>query len=108
MVQKANNINLKEVKNILDNATWNYEYCNNSGNDIEKALYYLDSQKFSISKINEFLYNINIENFETSEEIAKSIADPIAWDRISRYVWTPKNKGESKWSISDSTSFKIN
>lgn len=101
-------IDLNKVKNILDNAIWNYEYCGDLGSDTEKALYYLDSQKFSISKIKEFIDLEKHAEYKTAQEIALSIADSLAWDRISKYVWSNKNKGTNKWSISDTTLFKIN
>ena len=106
-MKTINNINLNEVKNILDNATWHYEYCGDLGSDTEKALYYLDSQKFSISKIEEFIHIIEGEDLATPKEVAISIADSIARDRIRKYIWSEKNKGDDKWAISDSTSFKI-
>ena len=101
-------INLEEVKILLDNATWNYEYCGKLGRDTEKALIYLETQKFSISKIEEFSHLIEGEDIEDAEMAAIYLSDALAWDRISKYVWSHHNKGANKWSISDSTSFKIN
>lgn len=101
-------LNLTEVKNILDNANWNYEYCGDLGSNTENAINYLETQKFSLSKINEFKHLIENEDIENSEMAANYLADALAWDRISKYVWSQSNRGEKKWAVSDSTSFKIN
>lgn len=122
---KNTNKFLAEVKELLDNANWNFEACepNSNYDDVEKALDYLNTQKFSIQKIREQLadvwedYRYNVKNDDITshdecvELAAKMIADRLAFDRITPYIWQTYKPGVDngkKWFINETVSFKIN
>ena len=106
---------LNEVKSILDSATWEFAYSAHAGRDSQKACNYLDTQKFSISKIKEALtdvYEDLLDNLRTSrgeawihdmgenaKYAADMIADRLAFNRINRF--------KKCWSINESLTFSI-
>lgn len=100
-----NKINWKEVKSIIDMADWDFTFSGNPGSDVEKAIFYLDRQKFSINKIKSFEHYAEGET--DSLEVAMHIADPLAWDRISRYVWTEGRYSRKSWAVNDTVNFNI-
>lgn len=104
-METVSKINVNEVKQILDNSTWDFEYSGNSGRDVEKATSYLDSQKFSVTKIKEALELLDMEDINDNQEAAEMVADRLAWDRISRFTHSYKNS--NGWSVDESVSFKI-
>tara|TARA_B100001179_G_scaffold208559_1_gene173801 strand:- start:50 stop:382 length:333 start_codon:yes stop_codon:yes gene_type:complete len=107
-------INFDNVKSILDNATWDYEFCGSAGSDVETACTYLSSQKFSIEKIQEFLPKIedtdieeDWEQEEVDEYIARFVSDELAWDRISKFLYV-KHKKPNGWAVGEGVNFTIN
>lgn len=108
-----NQINFQEVKRILDQATWNYEYCSSlPGSNVETACSYLDTQKFSVKKIKEFTPDLKDTDIqedwdqeEINEYIARFVADQLAWDRISKFLYV-QYKRPNGWAIDESVSFK--
>ena len=91
----SDSINWEDVKEVLDNASWTSEYNWSKGSDDEKAEEWLTTQKFSVEKIKEFK---EFAQGKTAKEIAESLADVLAFDRI------PK---KFNWNIGESTSFQI-
>lgn len=87
----------KKVANILKDNNWDYQYCaSHAGCDIYKAIDFLETQRFSVEKLKEFSHLIDSSKKEVSvHNIARDLADPLAWDRIARF----------NWSIDESVSF---
>jgi hypothetical protein len=104
---------LKEIKSILDNADWTYEYCRNEG-DADKALYYLQTQKFSLNYLKNYFNQCDTsfvnDALEEGEDMVtafvKEAAPNLAELRCSRFMWSGKF-GTNGWDLS-CTCFKIN
>lgn len=123
---KENTINfINEVKSVLDNANWDFEACNPSGNysDTEKACSYLETQKFSYNKVKDALNEVwsdiidNIKSEQIREGKAKfaatMIANQLGYERISKFQasqWGYRIDGlnSKKWYINETVTFKIN
>ena len=93
---------LRKVKDILDNAIWDYTCNQRESKDVEKAISFLGTQKFSIKKVREYseiewdeyvLKNDMLDNCYSHEDcvnyVAQRIANKLAFDRISKF----KHKG---------------
>lgn len=105
---------LKEIKSELDNADWTYDYCNNEG-DAGKALYYLQTQKFSLNYLKNYFENSCDTSFvnellEEGEDMVKAFvkecAPNLAELRCNRFMWSGKY-GTNGWDLS-AVCFKIN
>lgn len=123
---KTNNVKnnfVKEVKQLLDNADWDFEASDPRGhyNDCYKAMNYLSTQRFSEKSIREELeeYWDDIRESIRENEVrshedavklaAKKIGDILAWKRISKFSWTYANQphSDNSWYIPESVMFKI-
>ena len=108
------NVNFKKVKHILDGATWNYEFCSRTpGADIQKALRFLDTQRFSIQAIENALPELDgtdIDDDWAEDEVnnyaARWLADQLAWGRVSRFLYD-RARRPNGWSIDESVCFKL-
>jgi len=110
---------LNEVKEILDNATWDYTYNqNHDTSGAENAISYLDTQKFSIKKIKDAIdchgfieeESVDIDPDDKAKFIAELIASYIASDRICNFVLSYSEmrfSDSKKWYINDTVTFCI-
>ncbi len=119
---------LNEVKSVLDNADLDYESCmsaytitSNNHKGCEKAVSYLETQKFSIKKISEalteiwgeFIYNIQSKQVRGDDKFnlaAKMIASQLAFERISSYSWSSRydKHTDKTWYIDETVTFTLN
>ena len=109
---KTTNEFLNKVKQVLDGANWSYQFSHpdNVNGDEEKAISYLDGQKFSIGKIKEFTNEINEDDLDenSAEYVAAWIADGLAFDRVRKYLYNSSKKHGNGWYLPESFIFQIN
>lgn len=112
---------LSEVKHVLDNATWDFEACNPRGNykDTEKACAYLETQNFSLEKVEDALnevwidlvYNLRHTPKEDKVKYAASmIANQLGFERIAKFQatnWRVDGVDSKKWYIDETVTFLI-
>ena len=118
---------LNEVKLALDNASWDYDssmssysISSNNHTGCEKAISYLETQKFSIKKISEalseiwddFVYNVQSQQIreDKAKFAAKMIASQLAFERIARYSWSSRydKHTDNTWYIDETVTFILN
>lgn len=106
-------INIKKVKQILDEADFDYEFSHSAGKDIDKAINYLNKQRFSLRKISEHLPELDAydnlcscELAEKEREVAEYVCHSIAQDKIEPYICNRKKP--NGWTIDESVTFKLN
>lgn len=103
---------IKEIKSVIDNADWTYDYCGNEG-DADKALYYLMTQKFSISYLKKYINSCDMsfvnEAIEDGDDFVtafvKEAAPNLAQERCFKFMWNGVY-GTNGWDLSN-TCFKI-
>lgn len=120
-IKKTTDQFLTDVKFELDYANWNFEANDPRAGyeDVEKAISYLSTQKFSRKKIQELLeqewedivYNMRNEQVREDKAFyaAAHIADRIAYDRVYRFKasdWEMR-VGTKKWYINETVTFTI-
>lgn len=109
----------QKVKEVLDNSSFNYQYCGHHGCDADKAEAYLNTQRFSI-KVIETALN---EQCETILECAREqkvyhedlptfaahfIAHDLCFDRIRRFLYNERKHAPGHgWSVDESVSWHI-
>lgn len=118
---------LNEVKFNLDNANWDFEACDPRADysDVSKAISYLETQSFSISKIKIQLALVWIELLEqlrtyhpdnicdmeyNAKYAACMIANDLGFQRIAKFqksYWDYKSDSK-KWHINETVHLKIN
>jgi hypothetical protein len=113
---------LVEVKEVIDNASWNYECNIKEHSDVEKACQYLETQKFSVLKIREKLEEIWTDFLENKHSLCQShsdcvklaaemIANSLAFERIDKFQakgWRYDGLNSKKWWIGETITFVIN
>lgn len=104
---------LKDIKTVLDNSDWTYYFSRNEG-DSEKAINFLQTQKFSLNYLSKYFNNCDTsfidelleEDVDMVTAFIKEAAPNIAEDRCNKFTWSGKY-GTNGWDLS-STCFKIN
>ena len=104
---------LREIKSVLDNADWTYDYCGNEG-DADKAIYYLQTQKFSLDYLRRYFNECDTSFVNDALEecddmvtaFVKEAAPNLAELRCHKFMWSGEY-GTNGWDLSN-TSFKIN
>lgn len=104
---------LKEIKEVLNNADWTYDFSRNEG-DSQKAVDYLQKQKFSIKYLNNYFKNCDTsyvqelmdEGVDMVTAFVREAAPVLAGERCKKFMWSGKY-GTNGWNL-ETTCFKIN
>lgn len=113
---------VNEVKAIVDAQNWGYEGWSTSDNGAEKAVNFLDTQKFSLKKIkdaleenwDDILYELRNKKIKGEGKVkfvAGWIAGDLAFERIAKFQFSSVEKDgykSSKWLIDENVTFNIN